>query len=72
MHIHWRRPVTEVYGPYTLTSTGTWGRRRYRCRCGREWERKERQPPQPIWWEVTGQPPPGEIRWSTPPIAPPR
>lgn len=52
LHIHWRHPITEVYGPYELTRLGALGRRRYRCRCGREWETDEYQPPQPRWREV--------------------
>lgn len=52
VHIHWRRPVTDIYGPYAITATGCWGWRRYRCRCGVEWVRDERKPDPPRWREV--------------------
>lgn len=51
IHIHRRRPVGPVMPPYALTRYGPLGRRRYRCRCGREWTRAEYQT-EPMWREI--------------------
>lgn len=33
-HVHWFRPVSDVYGPFWGNRYGSMGRRDYECRCG--------------------------------------
>jgi len=41
LHIHRRRPVGPVRGPFMVNRQGALGTRTYACRCGATWERDE-------------------------------